>query len=72
MKANNEAVHIYKFLPLRPSVRCSCVQGKLRGRTFSQPRKSMKGKGRITVQFGCCYNYAVDQQGRKPGTRWGH
>ena len=39
----------------------------LRGRTFSAPRKSMRGKGRITVQFGCCYNYAVDKQGRAPG-----
>ena len=42
-------------------------QGLLRGRTFSAPRKSMKGKGRITVQFGCCYNYAIDNEGRKPG-----
>lgn len=21
----------------------------------------------MTVQFGCCYNYALDQQGRPPG-----
>ena len=45
------------------------AQGKLRGRTFTAPRKSMKGKGRITVQFGCCYNYAEDRQGRPPGER---
>ena len=44
-------------------------QNKLAGRTFSAPRKSMKGKGRITVQFGCCYNYAIDAQGRRPGAR---
>jgi len=43
------------------------LQGQLRGRTFSAPRKSMKGKGRVTVQFGCCYNYAVDREGRQPG-----
>lgn len=42
-------------------------RGEMRGRTFSAPRRSMPGKGRITCQFGCCYNYAVDQQGRKPG-----
>ena len=47
-----------------------CVQGKqgrLRGRTFSAPRKWARGKGRITCQFGCCYNYAIDSEGRKPG-----
>lgn len=42
-------------------------QGRLRGRTFSAPRKWARGKGRITCQFGCCYNYAVDSDGRKPG-----
>ncbi|GAB4818198.1 hypothetical protein N2152v2_005244 [Parachlorella kessleri] len=41
--------------------------GGLRGRTFSAPRKWMPGKGRMTVQFGCCYNYAADDQGRQPG-----
>ena len=29
----------------------------LPGRTFSAPRKWMKGKGRITIQYGC-YSYA--------------
>lgn len=43
------------------------MQGLLRGRTFSAPRKSMKGKGRVTIQFGCCYNYAIDREGRQPG-----
>ena len=43
------------------------MQGRLRGRTFSAPRKSIRGKGRVTVQFGCCYNYATDKQGRAPG-----
>ncbi|CAK0786469.1 hypothetical protein CVIRNUC_009682 [Coccomyxa viridis] len=41
--------------------------GCFRGRTFSAPRKSMRGKGRVTIQFGCCYNYAVDKEGRPPG-----
>ncbi len=27
----------------------------------------MRGKGRVTIQFGCCYNYAVDREGRQPG-----
>ena len=43
------------------------VQNMLRGRTFSAPRKWARGKGRVTVQFGCCYNYAKDNQGRLPG-----
>jgi len=28
-------------------------------RTYSEPRKWMPGKGRVTIQFGCCYNYAM-------------
>ncbi|EHA8590713.1 RNA demethylase ALKBH5 [Cocos nucifera] len=27
----------------------------------------MRGKGRVTIQFGCCYNYAVDKHGNPPG-----
>ncbi|BDA48977.1 probable RNA demethylase ALKBH5 at C-terminar half [Coccomyxa sp. Obi] len=41
--------------------------GELRGRTFSAPRKSKRGKGRQTIQFGCCYNYATDSNQRPPG-----
>ncbi|KAG6522904.1 RNA demethylase ALKBH9B-like [Zingiber officinale] len=41
--------------------------GELRERTYSEPRKWMRGKGRITIQFGCCYNYAVDKHGNPPG-----
>ncbi|KAH7867297.1 hypothetical protein Vadar_031576 [Vaccinium darrowii] len=41
--------------------------GQLRARTYSEPRKWMRGKGRITIQFGCCYNYAVDRNGNPPG-----
>ncbi|KAL2241178.1 UNVERIFIED_CONTAM: RNA demethylase ALKBH9B, partial [Sesamum indicum] len=36
-------------------------------RTFSAPQKWMRGKGRVTLQFGCCYNYAVDKNGNPPG-----
>ncbi|GAQ77845.1 2-oxoglutarate and Fe(II)-dependent oxygenase superfamily protein [Klebsormidium nitens] len=43
------------------------ADGGLRGRTYTAPRKWMKGKGRVTIQFGCCYNYAVDKMGRPPG-----
>ncbi|XP_028244316.1 RNA demethylase ALKBH9B-like isoform X3 [Glycine soja] len=42
-------------------------QGKLKDRTYSEPRKWMRGKGRVTIQFGCCYNYAVDKNGSPPG-----
>mmetsp|Transcript_35009 Transcript_35009/g.91942 ORF Transcript_35009/g.91942 Transcript_35009/m.91942 type:complete len:263 (+) Transcript_35009:3-791(+) len=41
--------------------------GALCGRTYSAPRKWMRGKGRVTVQMGCCYNYARDKQGNPPG-----
>lgn len=27
----------------------------------------MRGKGRVTIQFGCCYNYGVDKNGNPPG-----
>ncbi|ERM98640.1 hypothetical protein AMTR_s00109p00099300 [Amborella trichopoda] len=42
-------------------------KNELRERTYSQPRKWMRGKGRVTMQFGCCYNYAVDKNGNPPG-----
>ncbi|GMY39210.1 RNA demethylase ALKBH5-like [Fagus crenata] len=42
-------------------------RGQLRERTYSEPRKWMRGKGRVTIQFGCCYNYAVDKDGNPPG-----
>ncbi|KAL2532435.1 2-oxoglutarate (2OG) and Fe(II)-dependent oxygenase superfamily protein [Abeliophyllum distichum] len=41
--------------------------GKLKERTYSAPQKWMRGKGRITLQFGCCYNYAIDKRGNPPG-----
>ncbi|KAL2906753.1 RNA demethylase ALKBH5 [Bienertia sinuspersici] len=42
-------------------------KGKLKERTYTAPRKWMKGKGRVTIQFGCCYNYATDKKGNPPG-----
>lgn len=42
-------------------------RGQLMARTYSEPRKWMRGKGRATIQFGCCYNYAVDRRGNPPG-----
>ncbi|XP_057503467.1 RNA demethylase ALKBH9B-like [Actinidia eriantha] len=42
-------------------------KGQLRARTYSEPKKWMRGKGRVTIQFGCCYNYAVDKNGNPPG-----
>ncbi|KAI3835375.1 hypothetical protein MKW98_020491 [Papaver atlanticum] len=41
--------------------------GELKDRTYSQPKKWMPGKGRVIIQFGCCYNYALDKKGNKPG-----
>ncbi|KAL1569740.1 mRNA N(6)-methyladenine demethylase [Salvia divinorum] len=41
--------------------------GQLKARTYTAPQKWMRGKGRITLQFGCCYNYATDKKGNPPG-----
>ncbi|XP_071702253.1 RNA demethylase ALKBH9B-like [Rutidosis leptorrhynchoides] len=41
--------------------------GKLKARTYTAPQKWMRGKGRVTIQFGCCYNYATDRNGNPPG-----
>ncbi|KAF3440288.1 hypothetical protein FNV43_RR18572 [Rhamnella rubrinervis] len=42
-------------------------KGELKERTYTAPQKWMRGKGRVTIQFGCCYNYAVDKNGNPPG-----
>ncbi|KAK1304361.1 hypothetical protein QJS10_CPB11g00810 [Acorus calamus] len=42
-------------------------KGELKDRTYSEPQKWMRGKGRVTIQFGCCYNYATDKKGNPPG-----
>ncbi|GAB4848142.1 RNA demethylase alkbh9b [Ancistrocladus abbreviatus] len=42
-------------------------KGQLRARTYTEPKKWMRGKGRVTIQFGCCYNYALDKDGNPPG-----
>ncbi|KAL9249272.1 RNA demethylase ALKBH9B-like protein [Drosera capensis] len=42
-------------------------KGHLRARTYTEPRKWMPGKGRVTIQFGCCYNYSIDKDGNPPG-----
>ncbi|XP_062102561.1 RNA demethylase ALKBH9B [Humulus lupulus] len=42
-------------------------RGELKERTFTAPQKWMRGKGRVTIQFGCCYNYATDRKGNPPG-----
>ncbi|KAF7830393.1 RNA demethylase ALKBH9B-like [Senna tora] len=42
-------------------------RGQFKGRTNSAPQKWMRGKGRQTLQFGCCYNYAMDEDGNPPG-----
>ncbi|KAK1604078.1 hypothetical protein QYE76_027751 [Lolium multiflorum] len=42
-------------------------RGELGDRTYTEPEKWMRGKGRVTIQFGCCYNYATDKNGNPPG-----
>ncbi|KAI6671486.1 hypothetical protein NL676_006371 [Syzygium grande] len=42
-------------------------RGELKERTYTAPQKWMRGKGRVTIQFGCCYNYAMDRNGNPPG-----
>ncbi|XP_065856392.1 RNA demethylase ALKBH9B [Euphorbia lathyris] len=42
-------------------------RGELKEKTFTAPQKWMRGKGRVTIQFGCCYNYATDKRGNLPG-----
>ncbi|XP_077231390.1 RNA demethylase ALKBH9B-like [Tasmannia lanceolata] len=42
-------------------------EGQLKEHTYSEPVKWMRGKGRVTIQFGCCYNYATDKNGNPPG-----
>ncbi|XP_015889643.1 RNA demethylase ALKBH9B [Ziziphus jujuba] len=42
-------------------------KGEFKERTYTAPQKWMRGKGRVTIQFGCCYNYAVDKNGNSPG-----
>ncbi|KAK6916009.1 Alpha-ketoglutarate-dependent dioxygenase AlkB-like [Dillenia turbinata] len=42
-------------------------KGQLKERTYSEPKKWMRGKGRVTMQFGCCYNYSDDKNGNPPG-----
>ncbi|XP_020599118.1 RNA demethylase ALKBH5-like, partial [Phalaenopsis equestris] len=41
--------------------------GLLMERAYSEPKKWMRGKGRITIQCGCCYNFTNDRQGNPPG-----
>ncbi|KAK6254039.1 hypothetical protein QUC31_015759 [Theobroma cacao] len=82
-KINGKATNVLKGLELHTKVFnaeeqkkiVECVyslqrmgqKGQLRERTYSEPRKWMRGKGRVTIQFGCCYNYAVDKNGNPPG-----
>ncbi|CAN0918663.1 RNA demethylase ALKBH9B [Linum grandiflorum] len=43
------------------------MKGGFKARTLTAPQKWMRGKGRVTLQFGCCYNYATDKKGNPPG-----
>eukprot|EP01018_Ginkgo_biloba_P011582 Gb_21598 [translate_table: standard] len=35
--------------------------------TYLKPKTWMQGKGRVTLQFGCCYNYRSDEYGNRIG-----
>lgn len=56
-------IFIFNFIALLYIYLCVCarlpVYGLISERTYSAPQKWMRGKGRITLQFGCCYNYAI-------------
>eukprot|EP01018_Ginkgo_biloba_P018800 Gb_11544 [translate_table: standard] len=39
----------------------------LHKRTYLKPKSWMQGKGRVTLQFGCCYNYHSDEYGNRIG-----
>ncbi|XP_020598317.1 uncharacterized protein LOC110037918 [Phalaenopsis equestris] len=41
--------------------------GLLTKRTYSEPKKWMRGKERIIIQCSCCYNFTNDKQGNQPG-----
>ncbi|CAA7391346.1 unnamed protein product [Spirodela intermedia] len=42
-------------------------RGQLGECAYSGPEKWMRVKGRATIQFGCCYNNAMDKDGNPPG-----
>lgn len=52
----NSLVSIYIYLEV---LRYLCISKLLAERTYTAPSKWMRGKGRVTIQFGCCYNYAT-------------
>ncbi|XP_020591299.1 RNA demethylase ALKBH5-like [Phalaenopsis equestris] len=41
--------------------------GLLMKKTYSKPQKWMRGKGQITIQCGCYYNFAKDRLGNPSG-----
>ncbi|KAK6945600.1 Alpha-ketoglutarate-dependent dioxygenase AlkB-like [Dillenia turbinata] len=61
---------ILEFLMLR-SRKKNCgrmgQKGQLRERMYLEPTKWMRGKGRVTIQFGCRYNHADDKKWNPPG-----
>ena len=57
-----EQMHLVEFAQ---RLKALGAAGELTGRTFAAPPKWRRGNGRVTVQFGCCYNYAgVFSQGQ--------
>ncbi|XP_043717821.1 RNA demethylase ALKBH9B-like [Telopea speciosissima] len=48
-------------------LQCLGKEGQLKPHTCSEPKKWMCGKGRVTLQFCCCYNYVVDKKGNPLG-----
>uniref|UniRef100_M1C7D5 Oxidoreductase n=1 Tax=Solanum tuberosum TaxID=4113 RepID=M1C7D5_SOLTU len=77
-RVNGKIVNILDGLELHTSVFSMAEQNRIvkfvekleemgRKRTYTAPQKWMRGKGRVTIQFGCCYNYATDKKGNSPG-----
>ncbi|XP_020597778.1 uncharacterized protein LOC110037461 [Phalaenopsis equestris] len=40
--------------------------GRLRRRTYFEPRKWKRGEGRVTIQYDCCYNFTKNKEGNPP------
>ncbi|KAL0905717.1 hypothetical protein M5K25_024155 [Dendrobium thyrsiflorum] len=65
-RINTRLVNILDGLELHIGVFNSMEQKEISIHILNQ-KKWMCGKGRVTIQFGCCYKYAVQKNGIPPG-----
>ncbi|XP_020593262.1 uncharacterized protein LOC110033570 [Phalaenopsis equestris] len=61
---SSEQDEIVKRVFLEREIGCA---GRLGRRTYSELRKWKRGKGRVTIQYYCCYNFARDKEGNPLG-----